>query len=106
MYRAGENRGKIARRVPGAYPRSRAKFARAKPTGNDIRRRRGIATRIRHEPKMAEATQAVKEGRRKGEWLGAEEGRGKRDVEKRSCDQESQLPTLAQVHPVEHIFPT
>jgi hypothetical protein len=29
-----------------------------------------------------------------------------RDIEKRSCDQEGQLPTLAQVHPVERIFPT
>lgn len=33
-------------------------------------------------------------------------GEGGEDIEKRSCDQESQLPTLAQVRPVEHIFPT
>lgn len=58
--------------------------------------------RVRHEPKMAEATRTVKEGRRGRAGTG-EDGR---DIEKRSCDQESQLPTLAQVHPVEHIFPT
>lgn len=60
-----------------------------------------ITMRVRHEPKMAEATpRTVKESStRKGEKDG-------RDIEKRSCDQESQLPTLAQVHPVEHIFPT
>jgi len=43
----------------------------------------------------------VDEGRGKGRV-----GEGKRGIEKRPCDQESQLPTLAQVHPVEHIFPT
>lgn len=59
-----------------------------------------ITMRVRHEPKMAEATRTVKEGQR------GRAGRDERDIEKRSCDQESQLPTLAQVHPVEHIFPT
>jgi len=40
-----------------------------------------------------------------GQGRSGREGGG-RDIEKRSYDQESQLPTLAQVHPVEHIFPT
>lgn len=65
-------------------------------------------TRTRHEPKMAVQSSADGQGR---STKGAE-GRNRRkggegeDIEKRSCDQESQLPTLTQVRPVEHIFPT
>lgn len=52
------------------------------------------------------AARTVKEDRRRARKDGMEGEGGGEDIEKRSCDQESQLPTLAQVRPVEHIFPT